>query len=129
MDVGCFMAFSVPVTAVASPLSRLDGLRPRAAKVVNKVDTGRESLAIARKQAGAALKRAIDIVGLTDSEAAVLLADMDKGQLSRWLKGDENIILARVYGTKLHGPFAIEQARDAQGCTIETIVTYRAVTS
>lgn len=40
--------------------------------------------------------------------------------------GDENVVLARVYGTRLHGPFAIEMARDAQECVVETTVTYKA---
>lgn len=73
---------------------------------------------------GAALRRAIGIVGLSDKEAADLLG-IDKAQLSRWLSGGESIQLHRIYATKLHGPFAIEQARDASGCTVETTVTFR----
>lgn len=103
--------------AAASPLNRLAGLRLRPAKVVMNLDT-------ARQRVGAALKRAIGIVGLTDKEAAVLLG-LDQAQLSRQLAGAERVHVDRIYGTKLHGPFAIEQARDAEGCVIETTVTYR----
>jgi hypothetical protein len=84
-------------------------------------------VAEARAIVGAALRRAIGIVGLSDKEAADLLG-MDKSQLSRWLAGGETIQLHRIYRTKLHGPFAIEQARDASGCTVETTVTYSAGT-
>ncbi len=52
---------------------------------------------------------------------------MDNSQFGRWLRGIENPILARIYATKLHGPFAIEIARDTDGCCVETTVTYRAV--
>jgi hypothetical protein len=47
--------------------------------------------------------------------------------VSRWIAGTENVQIDRIYGTRLHGPFAIEAARDAQGCTVETTVIYRAV--
>lgn len=100
-----------------APLQRLEGLRLRPAKVVIEVEN-------ARIRVGRALKRAIDICGTTDKEAADLL-DLDKSQLSRWLSGGENIQVARIHGTRLHGPFAIEQARDAEGCVVETTVTYR----
>jgi len=95
----------------------LDGIRPVMAKVVHSVDEE-------RARVGRALKRAVAIVGLDDSEAAALIG-IDKSQFSRWVRGVENPILARIYATKLHGPFAIEQARDAESCVVETTVTYR----
>lgn len=106
-------------SAVArTPLQRLDDVRLRPAKPLIDVEN-------ARRQVGAALSRAIGIVGLTDKEAADLLG-LDKSQLSRWLSGGENVQVHRVYGTKLHGPFAIEQARDTSECIVETTVTWRA---
>ncbi len=63
----------------------------------------------------------------TATEPVADLLGVDKSQLSRWLSGGENVQLHRIYATKLHGPFAIEQARDASGCVVETTVTYRAV--
>jgi len=107
-----------PVT----PRHRLERVRPRMAKVLNGVEVP------SREPVGLALRRAIGIVGLSDKEAADLLG-IDKSQLSRWLAGTESIQLHRIYATKLHGPFAIEQARDADGCVVETTVTYRAVTA
>lgn len=81
---------------------------------------------LSRAAVGAALRRAVGIVGLSDKEAAALL-NCSPSQFSRWCLGKETVPLHRVYGTKLHGPFAIEQARDAAGCVIDTTVTYRAV--
>lgn len=114
------MASTMPATGPASPLQRLEAVRPRMAKVLNAVETPD------RAPVGAALRRAIAIVGLSDKEAADLLG-LDKSQLSRWLSGGETIQLHRVYATKLHGPLAIELARDAEQCVVETTVTYRAV--
>lgn len=123
------MRQSIAGLAAAAPLKKFETVRPRMAKALNAVE---DSLTRERRRVGAALRRAAAIVGLDDKEVCALLGTpekpLDKGQYSRWLSGDENINLARVYGTKLHGPFALEQARDADGCVVETTVTYRAVT-
>ena len=105
---------SVGASVPAVPLHKVENRRPR---LIAKE--------IARARVGAALRRAIGIVGLSDKEAADLLG-LDKSQLSRWLSGGENVQVARVYGTKLHGPFVIEQARDATDCVVETTVTWSA---
>jgi hypothetical protein len=112
------MAPMLQRTASTAPLQRVDGLRLTPAKGLIEVE-------IARQRVGLALSRAIGIIGLTDKEAADLIG-IDKSQLSRWLSGGENVQVHRIYGTKLHGPFAIEQCRDDQGCVIETTVTWRA---
>lgn len=100
------------------------------AKALNAVE---DALIRERRRAGAALARAQGIAGADDKTCCDWLGRdgkaLDKAQFSRWKSGDENIVLARVYATKLHGPFAIEMARDAQGCVVETTVTYRAVTA
>lgn len=108
----------VPVVALTAPLHRVSDLSHVRMADLNEV-------AEARAVVGAALRRAIGIVGLSDKEAADLLV-MDKSQLSRWLSGTETIQLHRIYRTKLHGPFATEQARDAAGCIVETTVTWSA---
>jgi hypothetical protein len=114
------MSSSIPAVVMSAPLQKVaEGAAFRLADL-NDVVT-------ARAVVGAALRRAIGIVGLTDKEAADLIG-VDKSQLSRWLSGGESIQLHRIYRTKLHGPFAIEQARDASGCVVETTVTYAAVT-
>ncbi|WP_291989574.1 hypothetical protein [Luteitalea sp.] len=100
------------------------------AKALNPVE---DASARERRRIGKALSRAIGVLDLDDKEVCALLGTtekpLDKAQLSRWRSGDENVVLARVYGTRLHGPFAIEMARDAQGCTVETTVVYRAVSA
>lgn len=57
-------------------------------------------------------------------EAAALLG-VEPAQVSRWISGVENVQVDRIYATKLHGPFAVELARDADTCVVETTVTYR----
>jgi hypothetical protein len=81
-----------------------------------------------RPHVGAALGRALGIVGVSIKEAAALCG-VEPTQVSRWIAGAENVQIDRVYGTKLHGPFAIELARDAAGCIVETTVTFRAVSA
>jgi len=115
------MGHSLPHTATAAPLSRLEHLRlsPAKANLANREN---------RPLVGAAFSRAIQIVGFSIKEAAALL-NVEPAQVSRWIAGSENVQIDRVYGTKLHGPFAIEMARDAQGCVVETRVSYRAVSA
>lgn len=112
------MASSVPAVVLTAPLHRLEPNHSGRMDGLYEVEHSRAAV-------GAALRRAIGIVGLSDKEAADLLV-MDKSQLSRWLSGTETIQLHRIYRTKLHGPFAIEQARDAAGCIVETTVTWSA---
>jgi len=122
------MPTTMPAAVAAAPLNKLAALRPAMAKALNAVE---DPLARERRRIGAALTRAIGILGLDDKAVCDLLGTgekpLDKGQLSRWRSGDENVVMARVYGTKLHGPFAIEMARDADTCIVETTVCYRAV--
>ncbi len=114
------MATTLGATALATHHNRLEQVRPTMAKVLNAVENPRAIV-------GAALRRAIGIVGLSDKEAADLLG-IDKAQRSRWLSGGESIQLHCIYATKLHGPFAIEMARDAaDSCVVVTTVTYTAV--
>lgn len=114
------MAQTVASPAALTPRERLDALRPVPAKVL----TNREDLTDRREKVGAALGRAIAVVGLSIKEAAVLM-NRDAAQVSRWISGAERVQVDAVYGTKLHGPFAVEQARDDHSCVVETTVTYR----
>jgi len=111
------MSHSLPHTATAAPLSRLEHLRlsPAKANLSNREN---------RPLVGAAFSRAIQFRGLSIKEAAALL-DVEPAQVSRWIAGTENVQIDRIYTTTLHGPFAIEIARDADACTVETTVTYR----
>lgn len=113
------MATTFASSAPLTPLNKLEPIRCQMAKVLNPVENAQ---AAARRRIGAALRRAAHSLDLTDKEACALLGDMDKGQWSRWCSGDENVGLARIYGTRLHGAFAVELARDSQDCTVETLV-------
>lgn len=77
-----------------------------------------------RQPVGAALGRAIAIAGWSLKEAAAVLG-MDAAQLSRWVSGGETVQMHRIWGTKLHGPFAIELASGAGDVVVETTVTIR----
>ncbi len=103
--------------ALSAPLSRLESVRLSPAKANLTIHENRPRI-------GAAFLRAINVLGLSIKEAAALL-DMDAAQLSRWISGVERVQMDRVYGTRLHGPFAIELAGDAAGCVVETTVTIR----
>jgi hypothetical protein len=111
------MASTVAPVVVAAHLSRLEtvGFSPAKANL-NRVD--------GRRKVGRALERAIEALGLTHKEAAALVP-CDPAQLCRWIAGTEPIPMDRIYGTRLLGPFAIEQARDSSECVVETTVTYR----
>jgi hypothetical protein len=113
------MATTMPNLAATAPRMLPASLRLSTAKANL---TNREH----RPRVGDELERAIGIVGLSIKEAAALLG-VEPAQVSRWIAGAENVQIDRLYATKLHGPFAIEMARDAEGCTVETTVTYRAV--
>ena len=113
------MSPNVSTAPNAAPLSRLETLRlsPAKAKLTNREN---------RPHVGAALARAINVLGLTIKEAAALL-DVEPAQVSRWIAGTENVQIDRVWGTRLHGPFAIELAAGAEGVVVETAVTIRRI--
>lgn len=121
------MALNVAKADGVAHLTKLEGLRLSPAKANL---TAREN----RPSVGAALKRAIDICCKGDvKEAAIVMGfyDAETGevkhaQVSRMIAGTEAVQLDRIYGTKLHGPFAIEFARDDNACLVETTVTYTA---
>lgn len=77
-----------------------------------------------RGQVGQALARAIAILGWSVKEAAGVMA-LDPAQLSRMIAGTETVQVHRLWGTPLHGPFAIELASAAAGVSVETTVTIR----
>lgn len=77
-----------------------------------------------RANVGAVLHRAIAALGWSLKEAAAVL-EMDPAQLSRWIAGAETVQMHRIWGTRLHGPFAIELAGKADGVVVETTVTIR----
>lgn len=111
------MSHSLAVSADRGP--RLE--REPARKMAKAVLTNREH---SKSEIGAALQRALNVLGLSIKEGAGLL-EMDPAQMSRWIAGTERLQIERVWGTRLHGPFAIEVASAAAGVTVETTVTLR----
>lgn len=123
------MSPSMQTATVQAPRTNYEHIRlsPAKAKL-----TAREVARENRPRVGAAFKRAMDIIGVDVKQAAVLLGFVDEetgevkhAQVSRWIAGTEAVQLDRIYGTKLHGPFAIEQARDSDSTVVETTVTWR----
>jgi hypothetical protein len=119
------MASTMPNVVSTAPLTMREIRRPSPAKANL---TAREN----RPAVGAALRRAMRILDLDVKQVAVLCGFVDDvtgephhAQVSRWLSGAENVQLDRIWGTPLHGPFAIELASDAAGVVIETAVTIR----
>ena len=113
------MTPSVVASSPSNPLKTHEVARPRPAKV------GLNSLEQAKHRAGEALSRAIHFAGLTGKEAAALL-DIDPAQLSRWVNGAEAIQLARILNcSRLHGPFVIALAGEADGIVVDTVITVR----
>ena len=111
------MAASIAPARPAAHLMSLEKLRPSPAKANL---TAHEN----RPLVGQAPSRAIAVVGLTLKEAAAVL-DLDPAQVSRMVAGLETVQMHRIWGTSLHGPFAIELASAAAGVCVETTVTIR----
>lgn len=76
------MNTSIAESMDARHLERLDDVRPRMAKALNKVETPW------REQVGQAIQRAFALAGVTQKEAAGLL-DRDQAQVARWISGAE----------------------------------------
>lgn len=113
------MHHTVPQSSSPALLKSHAVPRPRPAKAVVN------SLEQAKHRAGDALSRAIHFAGLTGKEAAGLL-DIDPAQLSRWVNGTEAISLARILNCqRLHGPFVIALAGEADGIVVDTVITVR----
>lgn len=115
--------------AAAAPLTKREFRRPSPAKANL---TAREVHREKRPAVGAAFRRAMDRLGLDVKQAAVVCGFVDDetgdvlhAQVSRWIAGTENVQLDRIYGTKLHGPFAIELASGAADVDVVTTITVR----
>jgi hypothetical protein len=111
------MASSLAGVVVSAPLVTREPLHLSPAKANL---THRE----VRAQIGSALKRAIDAAHLSIKEAAAEL-QIDAAQLSRQIAGSEPVQVDRLYGSRLHGLFAIELASAAEGVIVDVTVTIR----
>ena len=111
-----------PMLAPSMPPSHLltlEDVRP----VQAKADlTNREN---GRKRAGSCVSRALAIAGLSIKEGAAIL-DIDPAQLSRWISGAESVQVHRILDCRqLHGPFVIAFASEAEGVSVDTVITVR----
>ena len=96
----------------------LDDVRPQMAKAdLKKVDE--DTL---RRNFGEILRRAVELAGLIEKEAADQLA-VDRAQFSRWLSGKENAHVWKFQAHELLGPALIAaQAEVTPGATIRTVI-------
>lgn len=100
-------------------LDRLETVRPRMAKALNKIETPwRESV-------GQAIQRCFSLAGLTQKEAAALL-ERDQAQVARWISGDERPQVDAIFAVEaLRGPLVIALAELAGCVDVETTITVR----
>ena len=101
-------------TALASALD----VRPKQAKAsIKKVDD-----ADSRVKFGAILRRAVELAGLIEKDAADRLG-ADRAQFSRWLSGKENAMVWKFHADELLGPALIAaQAEVTPGAVIRTVI-------
>jgi len=86
--------------------------------VVNKVDEER-----GRVDFGQILRRAVELAGLIEKEAADRLK-VERSQFSRWLCGKENAQTWRFHQDELLGPALIAAwAEVTPGAHIQTVIT------
>lgn len=99
----------------------LDGVAPRMAKVglarLKNLEQDRY-----RKQFGQILRRAVELGGLIDKEAADQLG-VDPAQLSRWYSGAENAQCWRFHAHETLGPCLLAaMAEETPGATIRQVI-------
>jgi hypothetical protein len=95
-----------------APVMAKAGLRP-----IKKIDEAKF-----RAHFGGILRRAVELSGLIDKEAAEQL-DVDPGQLSRWFRGIENAQVWRFQAHETLGPALLAaQAEVTPGATIRTVI-------
>jgi hypothetical protein len=100
---------------------KFDDVHPVMAKAdLTKVDEAR-----GRAKWGAILRRAVELAGLIEKEAAEQLK-VDRAQFSRWLSGHENAHTWKFHVHDLLGPALLAaQAEETEGATIRTVIELR----
>lgn len=112
------MASILPTTPQPSHRHKFDDVRPRTAKAsIKKVDEHDS-----RAKFGAILRRAVELAGLVEKDAADRLG-ADRAQFSRWLSGKENAMVWKFHADDLLGPALIAaQAEVTPGAVIRTVI-------
>jgi transcriptional regulator with XRE-family HTH domain len=102
----------------AAQRQKLEGLCPRMAKAVNKVEW--------RAQVGHAIARTFALAGVSQKEAAALL-DRDPAQIARWIASSERPSMDLIFSVRLfRGPLVIALSELAgEAVDVTTHVTIR----
>jgi hypothetical protein len=97
---------------------KFDDVRPQMAKAdLNKVADDQK-----RAKFGGILRRAVELSGLIEKEAAEQLK-ADRGQFSRWLSGQENAQVWKFFADELLGPCLLAaMAEETPGATIRQVI-------
>lgn len=95
-----------------------DEVRARMAKAdLTKVDE-----ATKRQRFGAILRRAVELAGLIEKEAAERMK-VERSQFSRWLSGAENAMVWKFFHDDLLGPCLLAaMAEETPGATIRQVI-------
>lgn len=95
-----------------------DEMRPHMAKAdLTKSDEARK-----RQQFGAILRRAVELAGLIEKEAAERMK-VERSQFSRWLSGAENAMVWKFFADELLGPCLLAaMAEETPGATIRQVI-------
>jgi len=101
------------------PLNRFANVTLRQAKAdlhsVENADEGRASF-------GAVLRRAVELAGLAEKDAADRLG-VDRAQFSRWFSGKENAQVWKFHADPVLGPALIRaQAEATRGVAVRTVI-------
>jgi hypothetical protein len=113
------MSTTLPNSAADGPRNRFDRVAARMAKAdLKKVEDWRELL-------GKAVLRTLLLAGVTQKEAAALIA-CEQAHICRWIAGTERPQFDRIFAhPSLRNALVVALAELAEGVTVETHITIR----
>lgn len=101
-----------------APHKSLEGVRPRMAKAVNKVER------TWRERVGHAIARTFALAGVTQKEAAALL-DRDPAQIARWVSSDERPQFDVMLSVETFRSPLVQALAELGGADVLTTITIR----
>jgi hypothetical protein len=116
------------VTMPASVDPRLGALKANPLRIRGlRGETRSKPLAEQEESAryGRALERAIEDAGLTKQEAAFRLGYSEQSMISRWIAGQENPPMPRLFvklGERFKQAWVLELAKQTDGVNVETVM-------
>lgn len=114
---------------------RLGALKPSPLRIRGLRGETRSKPLAEREEAeryGRALERAIEDAGLTKQEAAFRLGYSEQSMVSRWITGQENPPMPRLFvklGEKFKQAWVLELAKQTNGVNVETVMRIAEVKS